>query len=58
MTENTLCLNFIDQLVRKIMAVNSENNMKTMGRNFPRSLVLMEMGHRFAAVDSTQCYFI
>jgi len=40
------------------MAVNSENNMKTMGRNVPRSLVLMQVGHTFAAVDSTQCYFI
>ena len=56
MTENTLCLNFKDQLVRKIMALNSENNMKIMGRNEPRFLVLMQVGHTFAAVDSSQCY--
>jgi branched-subunit amino acid transport protein AzlD len=56
MTENTLCLNFKEQLVRKIMADNSENNMKIMGRNLPSFLVLMQVGYTFAAVDSTQCY--
>jgi hypothetical protein len=56
MTENKLCLNFKDRLVRKITVVNSENNMKTMGRNVPSFLVLMWVGHTFATVDSTQSY--
>jgi len=38
------------------MVVNTENNMKIMGRNVPSFLVLMQVGHTFAAVDSTQCY--
>ena len=40
------------------MALNSENNMKIMGRNEPRFLVLMQVGHTFAAVDSTQSYLL
>jgi len=58
MTENTLCLNFKDLLVTKIMAVYSENNMKIMGRDVPRFLLLMQVGHTFAAVDSTQSYLL
>jgi hypothetical protein len=56
MAENTLFLNCKEQLVRNVTAVNSENNMKTIGSNVPSVLVLMQVGHTFDTVDSTQSY--
>jgi hypothetical protein len=56
MTENTLCLNYKDQLSRKIEVLDSGSYIKkTFSRNVPIVLLSVQVVYIFPTVVSKQC---